>query len=114
MNITRGDYKGFKFIRKDINDKVITDKPDEMYITIKRSFYEPSEKLIQKRLSTSEIKYDEETNYYSFELLPEDTNNLKYGDYYFDIEIKNGDKVKTIKKGTLKIEYEVTFASDEV
>ena len=37
MNITRGDTKTFIFQRKDINNQVIAQKPDEMYITIKRN-----------------------------------------------------------------------------
>lgn len=114
MEITRGDYKKFKFQRKDKDNNVITDIPEEIYITFKASTYKPAEVLFQKRLSTNEIIYDEETSYYSFAINPEDTNELHYGDYYYDIEIKNGDRPKTINKGILNITYEVTFADDEV
>ena len=113
MNITRGDTKTFIFQRKDINNQVIAQKPDEMYITIKRNT-ELQSFIIQKRLNDGSITYDEETNYYSFTILPIDTNNLEYGDYKYDIEIIEAGKVRTIKKGIFTIEEEVTFASNEV
>lgn len=112
MNMTRGDTYEFKFQRKNQNKEVITEKPDKMYFTVKENYY-LKDFLFQKRLEDNSITYDEETNYYMLTINPEDTNNLSYKDYVYDIEIIDGDKVKTIAKGTLKITEEVTFAKNE-
>lgn len=112
MNMTRGDTYEFKFQRKNQNKKVITEKPDKMFFTVKENYY-LKDFLFQKRLEDNSITYDEETNYYMLTINPEDTNDLSYKDYVYDIEIIDGDKVKTIAKGKLKITEEVTFAENE-
>lgn len=114
MNFTRGDTEKFKFQRKDENDKPILTKADEVYFTVKVS--DITDKVVfQKRLSDDTITFTDD-GYYHFTIEPKDTNNLNYGTYYFDIEVKlNTDNyVKTIKKGNLEITKEITFASNEV
>lgn len=112
IEIIRGDTKSFKFQRRTTNNEVITEKPDKMFFTVKTGYYS-KDYLFQKRLDT-DIIYKEEDNYYYFTINPEDTNELDYDDYVFDIEVITGDTVKTIAKGTLKVESEVTFAENEV
>ena len=112
MNITRGDTTEIKFKRTTADGQVITEKPDKMFFTVKENYY-LKDFLFQKRLEDNSITYDEETNYYMLTINPEDTNNLSYKDYVYDIEIIDGDKVKTIAKGRLKITEEVTFAENE-
>lgn len=114
MKITRGDTEKFKFQRKDQDDTAITRKADEMYFTLKAN--ETMEDFIfQKRLSDGTITFTDD-GYYHFTILPEDTNNLDYDLYYFDIEVKTVEDnyVRTLKKGTIQITGEVTFASNEV
>lgn len=112
IEITRGDTKSFKFARKNMNGEIITAKPQKMYITFKNSFYQ-KDFLFQKRLD-DDISYTDTDNYYHFQINPEDTNNLNFGNnYVFDIEIIDNNKVKTIAKGTLKITEEVTSAENE-
>lgn len=112
MIITRGDYKLFKFQRKNKNKEVITDLPNKMYFTVKDSSYK-KQVLFQKTL-TNGITYTQD-NYYHIEILPEDTNNLDYGDYKYDIEIIYDDnKPKTIKKDIFTIDDEVTHKENEV
>lgn len=48
------------------------------------------------------------------EFLPKDTDGLSFGEYVYDIEIINGDVVKTIKKDTFIIDSEVTHKENEV
>lgn len=113
MNITRGDTVEIRFKRTTADGQVITEKPDKMYFTVKESYY-IKDLLFQKKLEDDSITYDEQTNYYMLTINPEDTNDLSYKEYVYDIEIIDGDKVKTIAKGTLKITEEVTFAENEV
>lgn len=110
MRIIRGDSKTFTFQRKDKNGEVITEKPDKMYLTIKQNEYE-KQALIQKKIDDG-IRFEKDTYYVDF--LPEDTNSLSFGEYVYDIEIINGDVVKTIKKDTFVIESEVTHRENEV
>ena len=111
MNITRGDYKKIKFQRKNMNNEIITDKPDKMYFTIKNNEY-TKDVLIQKTFENG-ITFTEEY-YYVIEILPKDTDNLSYGKYYFDIEIIINGKPKTIKIDEFNITKEITFTTNEV
>ena len=110
MKIIRGDSKTFTFQRKDKNKNVITEKPDKMYLTIKQNEYE-KQALIQKTFENG-IRFENDTYYVDF--VPEDTDDLSFGEYVYDIEIINGDIVKTIKKDTFIIESEVTHKENEV
>lgn len=110
MRIIRGDSKTFTFQRKDKDNNVITEKPDKMYLTIKQNEYE-RQPLIQKTFDNG-IRFEEDTYYVDF--VPEDTDDLSFGKYVYDIEIINGDIVKTIKKDTFIIESEVTHKENEV
>ena len=113
IELIRGDTYQLKFQRKLTDDTVITQKPDEMYMTFKRNYNEIGY-VLQKRLSRNEIIFNEDDNYYYVTIEPEDTNDLDYGSYVFDIETKVGKVVKTIVLGKLKIKKEVTFAENEV
>ena len=113
IDIVRGDNRTFKFQRKTEQGQVITDEPNEMYITFKTNDV-INDYVIQKVYSKNEIIYNSSTHYWSFELTPEDTNNLSYGIYMFDVEIiTDENKVKTICEGILTINSEITFASNE-
>ena len=110
MKIIRGDNKTFTFQRKNKSREVITEKPDKMYLTIKQNEYE-KRALIQKTFDDG-IRFEEDTYYVDF--VPEDTDDLSFGEYVYDIEIINGDIVKTIKKDTFIIDSEVTHKENEV
>lgn len=111
MKIIRGDYKVISFVRKDVNKKIIEDIPEKVYLTIKGS-YTSDKVLIQKTLDNG-ITINENFEY-NIEFVSTDTDGLDFGKYVYDIEIKNGDKPKTIHRGTFEIEEEVTHAKDEV
>ena len=113
MNLIRGDTLKLKFKRIDKNGEVIKEKPDKLFFTVK-SNYTVKSYLFQKSLSKNTIIYDEEDNYYKLTITPEDTNKLDYDTYVWDIEVITDNVVKTIAKGTLKLEQEVTFAENEV
>lgn len=110
MKITRGDYKTFTFQRKNKNGEVIMEEPQKMYLTIKNNSYE-GKALIQKTLDDG-IEF--ENGVYRVIFLPEDTDNLSFGDYIYDIEIINNGKPKTIKVDEFVIDKEVTHKENEV
>lgn len=110
MEFYRGDNFKFKFQRKNRNNEVITTLPRKLYFTVKENHYK-TEFLIQKTLENGIIK--DEDNYYHVEILPEDTNNLKYKEYVYDIEVITDTYKKTIASGTLLLKEETTFVENE-
>jgi protein associated with RNAse G/E len=110
MRIIRGDSKTITFQRKNKNGEVIAEKPDKMYLTIKQNEYE-KQALIQKTFDNG-IRFENSTYYVDF--VPEDTDNLSFGDYIYDIEIIKDGKPKTIKVDEFVINKEVTHKENEV
>ena len=112
MNISmpRGDLRQIKFSINDSSGIVKTDF-DEIYITFKKSYIH-DEALFQKKLTTGDIEKDEQ-GYYHFAINPEDTNNLNYGKYVFDIEVYLESLIKQTTVGTLELTNEVTFVGNE-
>lgn len=114
IEIIRGDTKTLKFQRINKSTKeVITEKPDEMYMTIKSS-YKNEDYVIQKRLSDDSISFNIEDYFYYVTLEPKDTNDLEFGDYDFDIEVIEEENKKTILVGEITILKEVTWEANEV
>lgn len=109
MLITRGDIKKIKFQRRKEGQPIL-EKADKIYFTVKETHYK-KEVVIQKTID--DMEFDEQ-GYYHLIITPEDTNELKYGEYVFDIEVIVEEYKKTLIKGTFKIEEEVTFAENEV
>lgn len=110
ISLPRGDIRNVRFQVKD-GTEVYTDFT-EVYFTVKKN-YKTDDVLIQKKLSDESIILDSQTGYFSFKLTPEDTNNLAYGTYVFDIELNKGDVIKQTSLGELTITEEVTFQGDE-
>lgn len=105
--ITRGTTKGFE-VRITDNENPI--EVDNIYFTLKNNC-EVEEMIFQKHLGNGIVFKD---NAYYIVINPEDTKDLAYGRYVFDIKIiKDGIK-NTIEKGILAVTEEVTFACNEV
>ena len=109
MQLTRGDTKALKFQRKS-EGQVIKTVADNIYFTVKKN-NSTNDVIFQKTIN--DMTFDDE-GFYHFTINPIDTNNLSYGEYVYDIEVKIDNYVKTIAQGTLSITKEVTFASNEV
>lgn len=107
MEFTRGDTYRFKFQRFNENGEVIEEKSQKMWFTVKKN-YRTEEKLIQKTLENNEIKFDTEY-FYHIVIEPNDTSNLNYGKYVYDIQVENDGVVSTIALGELTLTNEVTF-----
>ena len=115
IELVQGDTSCiYRFQRKTIDDKVITTKPKKMWITFKQKFSH-EEPLFQKTLEDG-IEYSEEDNYYRFKLLSEDTAELPFGLYGFDIAIINeeGEKKTLLNNGVLDIVEHYTKKCNEV
>ena len=108
MEFIRGDTAKYRFQRFDAEGNVIQTPADAIYFTVKVNGY-TDEVLLQKKLEDMEF---DENYYYHITILPEDTDNLDYGTYRYDIEVIQ-DGVKTTTVGELIIDEEITFASDE-
>lgn len=105
----RGDTCPLSFTIHDSEENELSNF-DEIYFTLKKS-YTQNDYLLQKRLSRKEITYSE--NQYNLILFHEDTANLAYGNYVYDIQVKSGIYYKTICKGTITLSNESTFISNE-
>lgn len=85
----------------------------EIYYTVKKN-ENTSAVIFQKKFSTGEIKKDEEhEGLYYLLIEANDTNELKYGQYGYDITIKSGDYVSTQVIGTITLTKEYTHKSNE-
>ena len=109
MEIVRGDTKALKFQRKMDGEPILI-KADKVYFTVKKSTRD-KEALFQKTIT--DMSFDSE-GVYHFIIEPDDTNNLSYGDYVYDLEVIIGNYKKTISIGIFEIESEVTFPRNEV
>lgn len=112
IKMPRGDIRDIKFNIIDSNETVIPTDFDEIYATFKRG-YSDKEVLFQKRLTNGTITKDS-SNYYHFTIEPNETNNLAYGEYVFDIEILKENLIKQTFVGEFILTDEVTFAINEV
>lgn len=85
----------------------------QIYMTCKKTNKDQTP-LFQKSLTTGGIsKLDD--GVYQFNIEPEDTNNLQFGEYTFDIELINDGmpRIKQTISGTLRLAEETTWASNE-
>lgn len=109
LEIIRGDSNKFSFTRKDNEGSTIQQKANKMYFTVKES-WTSQDYLLQKTIEDmtfSEGKYE-------FTIEPEETDNLEYGTYVYDLEVIQDSHKQTISRGKFKITEEATFATNEV
>lgn len=114
IEIVQGDTSQvYKFQRKDADGNVITTQPKKMWITFKRSCG-CEDALFQKTLEDG-ITFGDDY-YYRFQLLPEDTCDLPYGTYGFDIALINekGEKKTPKNDGELEVVKHYTRKCNEV
>jgi hypothetical protein len=115
IELVQGDTSEmYRFQRKTSDDKVITTLPQKMWITFKETC-NCDEHLFQKTLENG-ITYNETDNYYRFQIQSEDTAELPYGLYGFDIAILNeaGKKKTLLRDGILELLKHYTKKKNEV
>lgn len=100
IHLTRGDSAVLLLkIRKNDESEYELQAGDSVLFTVKNSVYDTSV-IIQKKLINGVIK-----------LNPDDTKNLQYGTYYYDVELTQTDGfvATVISPQKLIIEPEVTY-----
>lgn len=100
IHLTRGDSAVLLLkIRKNDDTEYELQAGDSVLFTVKNSVYDTSV-IIQKKLINGVIK-----------LNPDDTKNLQYGTYYYDVELTQTDGfvATVISPQKLIIEPEVTY-----
>ena len=109
----RGDTKPllkFKLKDKEGNDIELSDT-DKLYFTVKKDAYS-TDIVIQKTRGNGITKTDD--GYIHVRLESDDTAELDYGTYGYDITIKTTSGiVKTLTIGTITLTEEYTFKGDE-
>lgn len=112
IEMPRGDYRPLYFPLKKKDGTILEIDVDEIYISCKKKTNNVSKLLFQKRLSKVDITKDNKG--YHFAIMPEDTEELDYGDYVFDIEVYNESPlIKQTIVGKLNLTDEVTHKKDE-
>lgn len=106
----RGDTCPVSFDITDTEGNSLDLSSSEIYFTLKKS-YATSNYVLQKKKSTGGITI-EGTNG-SLVLTHNDTAELSYGNYVYDIQIKSGDYVKTLCLGTITLTNESTWKANE-
>ena len=110
IEFPRGDTYPIMFELTDSEGNPLNTEDLELYFTMKKS-YRTTDAILQKRLSRGEITIEGKN--VSFILEHKDTARLNYGSYVFDIELKSGDYVKTLGKGTITLTDESTHIANE-
>lgn len=112
LEFPRGDNQNLVIDLVDkTGNKIVLGNDEMMYMTVKKNSRD-KEYLFQKRLGDGIEK--REDGKYVISIFPEDTNNLDYGSYGYDIELKLGSVVKTLGIYTLTLTEEYTHAGNEV
>lgn len=108
--MARGDVFSFSF-GLYIDGVLSTEEMDNVYFTVKNSHY-THDPLFQKKCSDGSIASDTHGSY-TVTINPEDTDNLDFGDYEFDIEVVKLPGIKRTFTGILSLTEEVTHRSNE-
>ncbi len=113
IEFPRGDTYpyGFHLVDKNKQPINITDNETEIYFTVKKN-QNISEPIFQKKFSNGDIQLGGDGFYYLF-INPDDTNELKYGSYGYDVTIKSGALVSTQIIGTITLTSEYTHKVNE-
>lgn len=109
IEMPRGDIRRVSFEVTGPDGQPIDFEFQEIYVTFKQTFKNQNY-LFQKRLTTGDIRND--SGVYEFTIQPEDTNNLIFGDYVFDIEFI-AQNLKETHTGTLTLTPEATYQQNE-
>lgn len=99
MYVVRGKNAWFKFRRKDNNGDPIVGPAREAYFIVKYS-HESREYIFRKSINDMELDAE---GWYHCRIETEDTENLDFRDYAYDIEVFEDDYTLTISSGTFTV-----------
>lgn len=111
IRMPRGDIRLVRFLVKDLDGTDTTVDFTEIYFTVKKTTRDREYKF-QKRLTRGEILKLGDGDY-EVKIEPNDTDNLTYGNYKFDIQLVYATQLKETFVGDFIITDEVTYASNE-
>lgn len=106
----RGDTCPIEFELTDSLGNEVDLKNAEIYFTLKSNYNTPNF-ILQKKYSNGD--FDVNKSNITMLLSHEDTANLNYGKYVYDISFKSGDYVKTLAIGEITLTKESTFINNE-
>ncbi len=109
--LPRGDIKFVRFLINDMNGTITDVDFSEIYFTVKKTT-DDIPFLFQKKLSAGTIQKIANGDY-QLKIEPEDTYNLSYGRYKFDVNIKYLNQIDETFVGDFVITEEVTFKENE-
>lgn len=112
ITMARGDLVSKTFQIFGPDKTPFTDTFDNIYMTVKKFANDKNYKF-QKKLSDGSI-VSNGNGEYQFTIQPEDTDNLDFTDYDFDIELVINGSLKQTYYGVLHITKEVTHRGNEV
>ncbi len=111
IRMPRGDIRLVRFVIEDPDHKTTRVDFSEIYFTVKKTTRDKPF-LFQKKLTNNEIvKLDHGD--YQLRIEPEDTNELAYGNYKFDVQLEYENEIKETFVGDFIITEEVTYAENE-
>lgn len=111
IEMARGDIHKQRFTLLGGDGQPYVEPLDNIYFTVKENAKDREYKF-QKRMSDDDIVWVD-SGTYQFTIMPDDTNNLKFGEYDCDIEIVRSGTLKKTFLGKLIIGREVTHAYNE-
>lgn len=106
----RGDTCPVSFDLTDSEGNALDLTTAEIYFTVKKN-YNVSQYILQKKLSTGDITISGTKG--TLLLEHNDTAELSYGSYVYDIQFKDGSYVKTLVLGTITLTNESTHKVNE-
>lgn len=111
FSFPRGDTCPIEFeLTDNVGNELNLSNSMEIYFTVKKS-YSKSEYLFQKRYSRGEITIDGKKC--NLVIKHEDTANMNYGKYKYDIQFKSDDYAKTLVIGEIELTNEITHYCNE-
>lgn len=116
ITLTRGDTHLITFkVQDENNEDYILQPNDKLYFTVKKNWFDTN-CVIQKTYNDG-ITFNNDTGFYEIELEQSCSCELNCGNFVYDIEIiiDNAGKpiIKTLVKGTLTFDKEVTHKGNE-
>lgn len=110
ISFVRGDTFAFKVNVFLYNKTILTsDDVESIFITVRKEPTSLCEIIFQKTIDNITF----EDGYINCTFLPQDTQNLPYGKYYFDIEITLKNGYRKSKLYNFTITEETTIHEDE-
>lgn len=111
IRLTRGDSADWNFQRKSCDGSVITEVPAEITFTVRIT--PEGAAILQRKLSDGGIIFNEDDSTYHVIISPTDSAKLEPEVYGYDVEVADGDYVRTIALDKLTIIADYTHSTEE-